>query len=109
MPSGLGLSGSNLTQPRLSIPSKGGTLSIGGEPAAAGETEAAPAGNEAPPAEFDPAPADPKDRETDTTYKTPKGLHTWTENGWVPYTPASQDEAAPDEGSNQTPPKDEGT
>lgn len=121
MPSGLGLSGSNLAQPRLSIPGKGGTLSIGGAPATPAMTGTTPAPAETAPADlFPPAPVNPKDREKDTTYQTPKGPHTWTGENWVPYTPPSHDEeqaatetptepAAPDQSGGDSGPDDEAT
>jgi hypothetical protein len=58
---------------------------------------APPIGEEgqAPGERFMPAPKDPAEREADTTYMTPKGPHTWTGKGWVPYEPG--------------PPVDEGT
>ena len=42
--------------------------------------------------DFPPAPANAKDRKADQTYKTPKGLYTWTGQGWAPYAAAAHDE-----------------
>lgn len=39
------------------------------------------------PSQFAPAPLDAKQRESGTTYMTPKGPHTWTGYGWKPVAP----------------------
>ncbi len=41
---------------------------------------------------FPPAPKDPSKRTVGTTYRTPKGLHTWNGEHWEEYTPPSHDE-----------------
>lgn len=40
--------------------------------------------NPSQPTAFENAPKDTKQRKVNTTYKTPKGLFTWTDRGWIP-------------------------
>lgn len=94
--------GPRLSIPGVRIPSAAGTLSMGtpAEPTIPGMAAPSPTATPTLTAPAAPSftPAPPKsNRKVGETYQTPKGPHTWTEDGWLPYSgPAAPDQTSVD-------------